>query len=152
MSDILDFQDNEETNQDDLKLKLKKCSYCRHYITASNISRHIKLMHPNRMKKCKKTRDELRTQAKVFTCLDPCSYSSNRKENLDRHKNSRNCFHNMTHLCIFCTKIFTSENAFWRHLNNRECEKQFNCGICNSNYRTEKDLNKHLENCNILNS
>jgi hypothetical protein len=58
-------------------LLVKKCRFCRRFITKSHMSRHLKTVHPNHcIPKSSQTkvqkRSELKLEAKIFKCPSPC--------------------------------------------------------------------------------
>ena len=132
-------------------LTLKKCPICRHHLSARNLPRHIREIYLNRLPRTKtdkfKTRDELRASNKSFKCTSPCKAAFARKHHLKRHKKSQTCFFNKKYLCIFCGKMFVTETAYWNHLNNRLCPKQFNCTVCQQYFSTSTELSVHSKYC-----
>ena len=91
-------------------LRLEKCSICRQYLSASNMSRHMRESHPNRLPRSKadklKLKDELKYSNKIFKCTSPCNASFVRKDHLTYHQKSQKCFltknicANSAHKCL----------------------------------------------------
>ena len=134
-------------------LTLKKCPYCRHFITETHLGRHIKSLHSNRIVKNShhkgkyKKKSDFKKQQKLFACPEPCGHTFDRKENLIRHKKRKTCVFNQTDECPFCKRCFMGQLPLWNHLNKRRCPKQFKCQICLSYFYIETKLSYHMEHC-----
>ena len=134
---------------------LRKCIYCRHYVTAANMARHVKNKHPHRIinrshhKDKYKSVREAKSVGVTYVCPPPCGKIFDRKDNLDRHKKRKTCYWNATHKCKLCFKIFTSEDAGFNHLEFRKCKKQFGCKSCDMGFRLKIELWEHQKICNI---
>ena len=67
---------------------------------------------------------------KLFTCVPPCDFNTNRKVDLDRHQGQKSCRKDCQYQCEYCMKYFTKKETKDNHLSRRKCEKQFSCQIC----------------------
>ena len=129
---------------------VKKCRFCRRYITKSHMVRHIKTVHPNHCNpKSSKTKfqkkSELKLEAKIHKCPSPCKASFERKENLARHQKRKTCIFNHSAICCYCLKGFVTNKSYSNHLANRKCPNQYRCNICNMFFFKLSDLQGH--NC-----
>ena len=136
---------------------IRKCSFCRRYITAANMSRHVKEIHPNRIMPKKSQgkylkKAEIKQEAKTFKCPSPCDKAFERKETLERHQKRKTCIFNQTETCIFCSKGFVTKDSYWNHLSDKRCPKQFSCKKCNIFYFKLSDFQNHEKGCSIINS
>ena len=96
-------------------IQLKKCQFCRKYVTKQNLARHLKILHPHRIvqnshhKNKFKSKKEYLNDAMKFVCPEPCNKVCSRQDNLVQHQKSRNCYFNKPFICLYCQKRFAKE-------------------------------------------
>jgi hypothetical protein len=88
--------------------------------------------------------EPMKADRKKFPCDPPCAYSTDKKGNLVRHKDSNYCYHNCPIHCQFCVFGFLTESSLSEHLRRRWCPKQFACPNCDMHFSTETDLIIHM--------
>ena len=68
----------EAVSGDRIVCTLRKCLYCRHYVKALNMARHVKNKHPHRIIKRSHHKDkyksvsEAKSEGVTFVCPPPC--------------------------------------------------------------------------------
>ena len=146
-TEIMDYEHDDEEEEDreedqrenvnaPIKCFLKKYPYCRLYYTRSNLVRHKKTVHPNRIIKSSHHKEKyvrkftVKNQMKIYVCPETCGKAFCHKDSLKRHKESKDCYFNCNYMCCFCHKMFQSQEKYWNHLNFRRCPKQFPCTQC----------------------
>ena len=59
----------------------------------------------------------------MLPCDPPCPKRCTLKANLERHKKSMRCYHNLPFVCDACNKRFHSETALIGHAKKGRCVK-----------------------------
>ena len=57
----------------------------------------------------------------MYACEPPCTKRCSEKFNLDRHKLSRACYHNLPFVCDVCKKRFRTEDLVASHVIKGRC-------------------------------
>ena len=57
----------------------------------------------------------------MYFCVPPCKKKCSKKCNLDRHKQSKACYHNLPFVCDVCEKRFQTEDLVVQHLKKGRC-------------------------------
>ena len=130
---------------------ISKCAFCRKYVTVSNLSRHIRETHPNRLPRTKKNKNlkkaDFILNSKVHKCSSPCTATFARIDNLKAHQQSIKCCLQRPYKCQYCDSCFNSERALFNHKYNKSCLKQFKCHNCHSYFSTITALYDHSIGC-----
>ena len=117
--------------------------------------RHIRECHPNCLpqneKDMGKAKAKIKDNIRQLICSQGCGAQFTRKDRLDYHEKSKNCFYNKVHVCVFCEKSFQKRESYWNHLDNRKCPNQFQCQHCKSFFKTLSEINIHSIDCVVSN-
>ena len=57
----------------------------------------------------------------MYYCVPPCKKKCSEKFNLDRHKRSKACYHNLPFVCDVCEKRFLTEDLVVQHMKKGRC-------------------------------
>ena len=57
----------------------------------------------------------------MYFCVPPCKKKCSKKSNLDRHRQSKACYHNLPFVCDVCKKRFHTEDLVVQHLKKGRC-------------------------------